>query len=331
MTFRSIFARLLLTLSATFSLTAQAQQPIISVLCPYGLLDYKILSNFERSAKVRLRVELASGQREIEQRIKNSINNWDVVVADESQLAALTHGRLIRPLKEDRFQEKNPNALSRPTKLMEMSRTWIPLAVDPLGVSWIKSTLEPQTTPTWASLIDPSITPFWRGRLFLTPDLSLLGRIALMTQGIPESQALPGATAPALQWLQKAKLQQRSGQNQLVLDLLSERVVAGPLWKSDYLRVRKTVQNLEFAVPPSGTFFRRFGVALVSDTLREELATNFIAHLIEKRDDLARYAGLLPLSGNPERNTDVTKWVVFDDSTPLNRELEVEVKKIFTK
>jgi spermidine/putrescine-binding protein len=331
MTFRSIFARFLLTLSATYSLAAHAQQPIISVLCPYGLLDYKILSNFERNAKVRLRVELASGQREIEQRIKNSINNWDVVVADESQLASLTNGRLIRPLRDDRFQEKNPNALSRPTKLMEMSRTWIPLAVDPMGISWIKNTLEPQTIPTWASLVDPSITPFWRGRLFLTPDLSLLGRIALMTQAIPDSPTTPAAAAPALQWLQKAKSQQKTGQNQLVLELLSERVVAGPLWKSDYLRVRKTVQNLEFAIPLSGTYFRRFGVALVSDTLREELATNFIAHLIEKRDDLARYAGLLPLSAKPERSTDISKWIVFDDSIPLNRDLEAELKKIFIK
>jgi spermidine/putrescine-binding protein len=327
----SIITRLILIIFICAGATANADQPVLSILSTYGFLDHKILANFERNSKVRLRVELASGQREIEQRIKNSINNWDVVIADESQLSSLTNARLIRPLKEDRIPEKQLTTLSRRTKFQEQSKTWVALMVDPMGISWLKNTIETNVTPSWDLLADPNGAPLWRGRLFIIQDTSTLAKISLMSQGVADQQSSPENASQSIQWLHKLRTQLKPSQGQLVLDLLSEKSAVGFLWKSDYLRVRKTVQSLEFAVPHSGTFFRCIGIAIVSDTLKEDLALSFISHIVDKRDDLAKYAGLVTVSTAPASGIDTSKWIIYDDSIPINRDLDLAAKKIFAK
>jgi spermidine/putrescine-binding protein len=300
---------------------ALGQQQTLSILCPASLLDSKILTNFERKKKIALRVELATGAREFEQRLKSSSNVYDVVIADENEILVLTAARLLRPLPDSRFAEKKKSALSVPSKVQQEAKTYVNIMADPLGLIWLDDTRTQQSIPSWAELLDMSTNPLWRGRLFLPPDPDFQKRLALFATGLTNFRTLPDTAPQAAEWLKKASVHIRPEANQLVLELLKKRTVAGVLWKSDYLRVRNTIPSLDFAIPPA-TLFRRFGAAIVADTLREELAFDFISHLIEHRDDLARFAGITPLFPAPEKESEGASWTLFDTSVPLSVSLE---------
>jgi spermidine/putrescine-binding protein len=308
---------------------AAAQQSVLSVLCPVSLIDSKTLAQFEKRNKVSLRVELAASAREFEQRLRNSANNYDVVIADESALTALSLARLLRPLPESRFGEKKRSQLNALSKTQQESKSYLNLMADPLGAVWIEDSRTVHTAPSWQELVNPDANPLWRGRLFLPPDLEFQGRLALFTAGITNPQTPPENAGGALKWLRSARSQMNLGAKQIVLDLIKRRVVAGALWKSDFLRVRNTVPDLNFATPPN-TLFRRYGAALVADSLREELALAFMEHLMENRDELARFAGAVPLLPTGEKDIDSSKWVLYDTSTPISAALEKEFTKIAT-
>jgi spermidine/putrescine-binding protein len=300
---------------------AFAQQQTLSVLCPASLLDSKTITNFEKKKKIALRVELTTGAREFEQRLKNSANMFDVVVADENELMVLTAARLLRPLPDSRFAEKKKSPLSVPSKTQQDARTYVNIMADPLGLFWIDDTRTQTSPPTWDELTTMNQNPFWRGRLFLPPEPDFQMRLALFVTGSTNLRTPPETAPDAVEWLKKARAHIRPGANQLVLELLKKRTVAGALWKSDYLRVRNTIPSLDFGVPQS-TLFRRYGAAIVADTLREELAFDFIDHLLAHRDDLARFAGITPLFTAGEKEPDVSKWSLFDTSIPLSIALE---------
>jgi spermidine/putrescine-binding protein len=300
---------------------AFAQQQTLSVLCPASLLDSKTITNFEKKKKIALRVELTTGAREFEQRLKNSANTYDVVVADENELMALTAARLLRPLPDARFAEKKRSALSTPSKTQQDAKTYVNIMADPLGLFWIDDTRAQTTPPTWDELTTMTLNPFWRGRLFLPPDPDFQMRLALFVTGFTNLRTLPETAPDAAEWLKKVRTHIRPAANQLVLEILKKRTVAGALWKSDYLRVRNTLPALDFGVPQN-TLFRRYGAAIVADTLREELAFDFVDHLIAHRDDLARFAGITPLFASGEKEPDASKWFLFDTSTPLSVALE---------
>ncbi len=309
---------------------AAAQPQVLSVICPASLIDSKTLADFERKTKVQLRIEITASPHEFEQRLKNSANNWDVVIADENELTLLNAARLIRPLNDPRFAETKQLPLAQPSKTQTESHAYVGLMADPFGIVWLDDTLGTKRSPSWDAFVNPAENPLWRGRIFLPSDLTLLARTALMAHGMTNAQTSLENGAQALDWLRKAHMQTRQGSSQLVLELLKKRVVAGALWKSDYLRVRHTVPSLNFS-PPQNTFFRRFGAALVADTLHEEMALNFIAHLVTHRNDLARFAGIVPLEFTADKDADISKWVLYDETLPINPAFAKEMSKIFGK
>lgn len=307
--------------------SALAQQSVLSVLCPASLIDSKTLAGFEKKNKIALRVELTTSPREFEQRIRSSVNMFDVVIADENELTTLSSARLLRPLNDPRFTEKSQGKLAAPSKTQRESKSYTNLMVEPLGIAWLDETRSSPTAPTWTEFANPAENPLWRGRIFLPLDKQLQLRLAMLSAGIfnaiPSQEELSKVT-DARNWLSKALAQTRMGGSQLVLELLKKRVVAAALWKSDYLRVRHTVPELSFGAPPT-TFFRRIGAAIVADTLHEEAATNFVAHVFESRDELARFAGLIPLGVADQKESDVLKWALYDDTIAPNASLEKDI------
>jgi spermidine/putrescine-binding protein len=322
-------ARLAPCLLALFSssLSHAQNQQTISVLAPSGLLDSKIIGEFERTSRVAVRVEMITGRREPEQRLRGALGNWDVVIADENEMAALTYARLLRQLKEEKEPEKKGRPLAVHTRLMDEYRTFAPLMAEPLGVAWLENSYESDGAITWDSLVDPSTNPRWRGRLFLPTDLDFQFRLAMLATGVTNTQSPLATMATPLRWLRRAHQQLYRGDTQLVMNLLSGRCAAGALWKSDYMRIRKMVKNLSFTVPKRGTYFVRFGAGVVNESLHEDLAANFISFLLSRRDELARFAGLMPLGSASDETHDLKSWTLYDNTIPLTREIDTELKR----
>jgi hypothetical protein len=137
---------------------------------------------------------------------------------------------------------------------------------------------------------------------------------------------------PALEWLMKARHQAQADSGLIEMEFLSGRAAAAVLWQSEYVRIRKMVPSLEFAVPKKGAYVERHGAALVAESFHEKEALLLLGTLREKRVAAAGTAGLVSLealdavaaSGGPES----VPWRLTAESLPIVKTIESELEKM---
>jgi ABC-type Fe3+ transport system substrate-binding protein len=103
---------------------------------------------------------------------------------------------------------------------------------------------------------------------------------------------------------------------------LAEKFAVGLAWQSDYLHASQYVRDLGFTVPAEGSYAERIGIGLVSDSRNEQLASEFIRFIYEKKHQLAKSRGFLPLTGHDYRSIPPEGWRIFSDDVPRLRELK---------
>jgi spermidine/putrescine-binding protein len=323
---------MILSLSLPMSRVAMAAnitKPVLTVLAPTGMLDHAAVAEFEKIKNCYVKVEFFSNRSEVELKVKTNPRYWDVVIADEARLSRLVLGKSIRPFPEGRVKSEQPRkgTLEGFTKVNEGGRMFVALMADPLGIVWRSQTRAAKTAPDWNWLVNADLNPLWRSRIALPPDPRFQFLIALKAKKVAVGDLDVSTGKAGIAWLLEARKQAKADGSRLEWEFLSGRGVAAVAWMSDYMRMRRLVSGIEFAPPASGTFFERQGVALVADSLHEELSTDFIEFLAQRKEALAQFAGLIPLSTRTVLGSSVDGWTLFEDYVAFPSIIEAELTK----
>ncbi len=322
-----------LSLLLSFSAYGAAYKPILNVLAPLGLFSQKLIAQFEEEGTAHVRIEFVGSRFEYETRLRSGLRNYDVVVADERVLQKLFLQRQLRSFENDGIIKKqNPSHLEVYSKLNFEAKAYVPLLVDPMGIAYNKKNfMLKKNQASWEWLISIKENPFWRQKIFVSnsPKHQLL--LALLATGKEISSSSWQIPDTTLKWLQKLKLQSAQIDFPLELAFLGNKIEAAVVLRSKYLKLKKIVTNLKFAVPLNVTFYDRIAVAVVSDTVQDTLAQNFIKFLYQKKDQLITNDNFLSLNTKVFEGSYTKNWVFYDDDNPLPRRIENILNELYKK
>jgi len=302
---------------------------VLNILTQPQRLDANLVAEFETTRKVAVRVEFVSSPLDYESRIRSLPHSWDLVLADEQRLVTLSLAKLLKTLPDTVMIPANLSGLERRARANEDGRSFLNLMADPLGLMFLKKSKTGSGSISWNWIAQPSLNPLWRSRVALYSDERLNLMIASLATGTRIGMDNPEEHAKVAAWLTQAQLQGRSvSLNNAVTAFLSEKFAVAPVWRSDFLHASRYVKELGFTVPVDGTYVERVGVGLVAESRNESLALDFIKFIHERRDQLARNRGLLPLFTQDVDGSQVKDWRIFSDDVPLMKEFASHVYRI---
>lgn len=305
-----------------------ANQPVLNILTQTQRLDPALVKEFEQTRQAAVRVEFVSSPLDFETRIRSLPHSWDLVLADEQRLVALSLSKALRVLPESVPVPGNVSGLERRARANEDGRLFVNLAADPMGFMFLAKTKTNGGPVAWDWIVQPTHNPLWRSRVALFADDRLNLMAAAVATGLTVPLGQESDARKIQQWLTQAELQGRAASfNEVVPQFLAEKQVVGLVWQSDYLNARRYIKGLAFSVPTSGTYVERLGIGLVSDSRNDVLAADFIKFIHERRDQLAQRRGLLPLHTQEFEGSPVKNWRIFADDISRVRELAGSVAK----
>jgi spermidine/putrescine-binding protein len=310
-------------------------KPTLNILAPIGVMSPKIISQFEEDNQCNVRIEFVGSRYEYESRLRAGLRNYDLVISDERILQRLFLQRQLRSLNEDATFSANVTGkypLQVKSRLNSDGRSYFTFLADPMGIAYIKKNfISKQTQPSWDWIISPDEIPYWRQRIYVSnfPKHQLL--LALLATGKEITTASWFIPEPTLKWLQNLKLQSANIEYPLELAFLGNKIEAAVIFRSDYLRLKKVVPDLKFVVPTKVTYYDRIGIAIVSDTVQEALAQNFIKFLNIKKDSLIVNENYLSYNVLNYEGSATKNWVPYDDDIPIPRRIENILNDFYKK
>lgn len=323
------------TIVCQFSVFGAGFKPVLNVLAPQGVLLPKIISQFENEFNCNVRIEFVGSRFEYESRLRAGLRNYDAVFADERILQRLYLARQLRSLNDDvvfstNYVSKFP--LQARSRLNLDGRSYVTLMVDPMGIVYNKKnfTLK-QTTPTWDWLISPQDIPYWRQRVFVSNFAKQQLLIALLATGKEITATSWFIPEPTVKWLQSLKLQSATIDYPLELAFLGNKIEAAVVFRSEYIKLRKVVPELNFIVPNKVTYYDRIGVAIVSDTVQEALAQNFIKFLTSRKENIIANNNYINYNVINYEGSATKNWIAYDDELPMPKRIENILNELFKK
>lgn len=310
-------------------------KPVLNLLAPQGVISPKLISQFEDDYHCNVRIEFVGSRYEYESRLRAGLRNYDAVIADERILQRLYLLRQLRSLNDDvnfSANQASKYPLQARSRLNMDGRSYVTLMVDPMGIVYNKRNFtNKQSVPAWDWLINPDEFPFWRQRVFVSnfPKHQLL--IALLATGKEITSSSWFIPEPTVKWLQSLKLQSAIIDYPLELALLGNKIEAAVVFRSDYMKLRKVVPDLKFVVPNKVTYYDRIGVAIVSDTVQEALAQNFIKFLNSKKENIIVNESYISYNVINYEGSATKNWVAYDDEIPIPRRIENILNDIYKK
>jgi ABC-type molybdate transport system substrate-binding protein len=318
-----------------FSAKAAAFKPVLNLLAPIGVLSPKIISQFEEETHSNVRIEFVGSRFEYESRLRAGLRNYDVVLSDERILQRLYLQRQLRTLNDEAIFAGNISStypLQTKSRLNADGRSYLTLMADPMGIAFNKKNfLLKHAQVSWDWLISPDENPYWRQRVFVSnfPKHQLL--LALLATGKEITTSSWFIPEPTIKWLQSLKLQSANIDYPLELAFLGNKIEAAVVFRSDFLKLKKVVPDLKFAVPSKVTYYDRIGAAIVSDTVQEALAQNFVKFLNHKKDNLIVNDNYLSYNTLNYEGSATKNWVPYDDDIPLPRRIENILNDFYKK
>ncbi len=302
---------------------------MLNILTQPHRLDANLVSEFEASRKVAVRVEFVSSALDYESRIKALPHSWDLVIADEQRLVALSLVKLLKTLPETVAIPPSQPGLERRARANEDGRSYLNLMADPMGLMFLKKSKTGTGPMSWNWIAQPNLNPLWRSRVALFADERLNLMVASLATGARISMEHAEEHSKVVTWLNQAQLQGRSvSLNSAVTAFLAEKYAVAAAWQSDYLHASRYVKDIAFTVPVEGTYVERIGVGLVAESRNETLALDFIKFIHDRRDQLARSRGLLPLQAQVVDGSQVKDWRIFSDDVPLMKDFAAHVNRL---
>jgi ABC-type molybdate transport system substrate-binding protein len=309
-----------------YSANAAVYKPILNLLAPIGVLSPKIISQFEEETHTNVRIEFVGSRFEYESRLRAGLRNYDVVVSDERILQRLYLQRQLRTLNDDSIFSGNVLTnypLQAKSRINPDGRSYLTLMVNPMGIAFNKRNFSLKNAQvTWDWLISPDDNPYWRQRVFVSNFSKHQLLLALLATGKEITTSSWFIPDPTLKWLQRLKLQSANIDYPLELAFLGNKIEAAVVFRSDFLKLKKVVPDLKFVVPSKVTYYDRIGVAVVSDTVQESLAQNFVKFLNHKKDSLIVNENYLSNSILNFEGSSTKYWVPYDEDIPIPRRIE---------
>ncbi len=318
-----------------FSAKAVVFKPTLNLLAPIGVLSPRIISQFEEETHSNVRIEFVGSRFEYESRLRAGLRNYDVVVADERILQRLYLQRQLRSLNDESIFSGKASInypLQTKSKINVDGRSYLTLMADPMGISFNKKNFMIKNgQASWDWLISPDENPYWRQRVFVSnfPKHQLL--LALLATGKEITTSSWFIPEPTIKWLQSLKLQSANIDYPLELAFLGNKIEAAVNFRSDFLKLRKVVPDLKFVVPIKLTYYDRIGVAIVSDTVQEALAQNFVKYLNHKKDSLVINENYLSYNTLNYEGSATKNWIPYDDDIPIPRRIENILNDFYKK
>ncbi len=318
-----------------FSAKAAVFKPTLNLLAPIGVLSPRIISQFEEETHSNVRIEFVGSRFEYESRLRAGLRNYDVVVSDERILQRLYLQRQLRSLNDESIFSRNVSLnypLQAKSKINVDGRSYLTLMADPMGIALNKKNfMLKHGQVSWDWLISPDENPYWRQRVFVSnfPKHQLL--IALLATGKEITTSSWFIPEPTIKWLQSLKLQSANIDYPLELAFLGNKIEAAVIFRSDFLKLKKVVPDLKFAVPNKVTYYDRIGAAIVSDTVQEALAQNFVKFLNHKKDSLIVNENYLSYNTLNYEGSATKNWVPYDDDFPIPRRIESILNDFYKK
>lgn len=313
-----------------FQLKASAIfKPTINVLTTMNTLSPALVSNFESENKLNVRVDFVGSREEFETFIRSGLRAYDVIIADERILEKLSLSRLLRSLPDSSIvKQNNKYPLTKRSKINEDGAAYLPLYIDPLGIAYNSLQSKIKYPVSWDILIQTDDNPFWRQRVTLPSSYKSQFLLALLATEKEISSNTWFIPEPTTKWFKQLKLQNANTDLPLELAYLGNYVSASVLFYSEYLRLKKTVPSIEFAIPSKSTYYDRLSVGWSSNSVQEALSKKFIRYLYDNRDFLVKNSGLLSIETLTFDHSNTSGWILYEDDIPLPKKVDNILKDL---
>lgn len=330
--FTAFCVALFAPISAVFGQEPSAveqNKPMLSILALTNTLNSQLVDEFERQSNTRVRVDFADPRTGLEARLRSTPRAWHIVFADERHLRSLALARLLKPAPAGRFDLPVKAPLEKRSRLNDEGRLYFPTMADPLGLIWVSNTRKSPLPSSWEWLSDTNLNPLWRGRVMFPAHPHFQFMIALKAASFsPADLGFRDPPDKAYAWLKVVRSHSGHSNKSLLTKLVSRESVAGVAWYSEFLALKKAMPQLEFGIPREGTYFERYGAAFIADAGLEDVALNFLQFTLQKRDEFASAASLVPLSASKFLDSETSSWNLVEDEIPFPKSVEAELKKV---
>lgn len=275
----------------SFSVQAKTETSVkqsLNVMTYMGILDKDLISKFEKENNVFVRVDFVINPSDFAARIKSHMRVYDVMISNQQVSDTLSQANILRDIS--------------------------PLWIDPVGIAYDGQVSKIQQPFSWESLIQPDLNPYWRQRI-VTTGLSSKEQLMIALLETKEKMTTIKSKLPITtqKWMDALKKQSVDLAYPMELAFLGNKISAAAVFYSDYLRLKRVVPYLEFAVPVEGTFYNKISAAVVASSFQENLSKKLIDFLIKNRKEFSLKNQLVNLDLNQFKGSDLKNWEIYDE------------------
>ena len=291
------------------------------------MLTSAFYGTFEAVCQCKVRVIFSSGPGDIEAKLRWGGRSADLLLVSEHEAESLAQQRLVKA-----FGRPPPSLVWQPGGLLQKDQVmpegifFIPLFADAIGFLAEENQLSQRLRPGvrftlhWSELGDLGVFAPLRGRLLLPTDLrfqELLARKAF-SGGAAAGDALSIRSFLKLKEQREAWLQKLRSHGVGFQDPWESAFLGGDLggvvtWYSRARAFQKMRPAVQFAIPPEGTWFERFGLVIVAESGLEDAVSKLAHHLWEQREALAKANGFVPLGADSFLESPVSGWQLLTE------------------
>ncbi|AKT37057.1 polyamine ABC transporter substrate-binding protein [Chondromyces crocatus] len=245
------------TAAAGSTATASAKAPTeVSLLIFAEYIEDKMVTDFEKSADVRLRITTYESSEEMETKLSygGADSQYDVVVAASWATPRLVRKNLLRPLDHSKIPNlKNLDTQFSGPNFDEGNKYVAPYQWGTVGLMYDKKKL-PNFEPSWGAILDPKKVA---GTFILLDEMRDMLGVTLKYKGYSTNTTNPAEVREAGKVLQEAKANSKclgfKGGVGAVQDVKSGSADIAVVWNGDALKeVNEDKDRLAFVTPNEG-------------------------------------------------------------------------------
>lgn len=271
--------------SAAAQKAAPAQPTELTILIFSEYIDEKIVTDFEKSAGVRMRITTYESSEEMESKLSygGADSQYDVVVAASQALPRLARKDLIQPLDHAKIPNlKNLDPKFSGANFDDGNKRGVPYQWGTVGLMYDRKKL-PNLEPSWAAVLDPKKVA---GAFVLLDEMrDMLGAV-LKYKGHSGSTTNADEVREAGKVLQEVKSHPRclgfKGGVGAVQDVKSGSADLAVVWNGDALKeVNEDKERLAYVIPREGSVMWVDAMMITRRAPNPEGAHRFINFILD--------------------------------------------------
>jgi spermidine/putrescine transport system substrate-binding protein len=257
----------------------------MSLLIFSEYIDEKIVADFEKDAKIRLRITTYESSEEMESKLSygGADAQYDVVVAASQSLPRLVRKDLIRPLDHAKLPNlKNLDAKFSGAAFDDGNKHGAPYQWGTVGIMYDKKK-HPKLDPSWSVVLDPKKVA---GTFVLLDEMRDMVGAVLKYKGYSSNSTTAEQVREAGRILQEAKSHPKclgfKGGVGAVQDVKAGSADIAVVWNGDALKeIDEDKERLTYVVPKEGSVMWVDAMMITKRAPSPELAHRFINFILD--------------------------------------------------